>query len=196
MGSKDYPLSMTGSGARRSESVLTAALYLETGNWSAVRKRIVEDNEYQMNTESSLKRVAGELIKRLKTLSPGELRFLVESYGDDQLAMLWVSICRAYPFMRAFSQDALALRYRQGAPDLTVGAYEAVFEAESIDHPELEDLAPATRSRMRNQILQMTRDCRLTDEEGRITPLYLSPAFTEALGARASEDLRLFPRRM
>ena len=194
MGSREYPLSMTGSGARRPESVLTARLYLETGNWNAVRKRVVEENEYQMNTETSLKRVAGELIKRLKTLTGDELRFLVESYGDDQLAMLWVSICRAYPFMRAFSQEAIAERYRQGAPDLTVGAYEALFDSESQYHPELEDLAPATKARMRNQILQMVRDCKLVDDQGAITPLYLSAQFEDALGERRFEDLALFPK--
>ena len=78
-----YCLSMSGSSVRRAETVETANLYLELGDWSEVRKRVIEDNVYQLNAESSRKRVSGELIKRLRTLSDAELRFLVDSYGDD-----------------------------------------------------------------------------------------------------------------
>lgn len=191
--SKDYPLSMTGSSARKAESLITARLYLELRDWNAVRKQIVENNEYQFNALSSLKRVSNELIKRLKTLTDEEVEFFANSYGDNQLAMLWISICRTYPFLSGLSRNVIVDRYARMVPDFTPGAYEAYFDEEAEFHPELYALTEKSKQRMRNQVFQMLMECRLITESGRITPLYPSPAFTAAIDSEHREDLKLFP---
>lgn len=191
--SKDYSLSLTGSSARKAEALITARLYLELGDWAAVRKQIIDYNEYQLNAPSSIKRVSSELIKRLKTLNDNEIAFFANSYGDDQLAMLWVSICRTYPFMSGLSRNVIVDRYARMVPDFTPGAYEAYFEEEAEFHPELFALTEESKKKMRNQVLRMLIECRLVTEGGRITPLYPSPAFAAAIDPEHREDLRLFP---
>ena len=64
-----YALSMSGSTARVQECLIAARTYLELGDWNAVRKSIVEDNLFQLNAPSSRKRVASEIVKRLRTLT-------------------------------------------------------------------------------------------------------------------------------
>ena len=184
---------MSGSSVRRPETLETARLYLDLGNWADVRKQVVEDNLYQLNAESSRKRVAGELIKRLSTLSDEEIRFLVDSHLDDQSAMLWVSVCRTYQFVSDLSATVLRDRYESGIPNYTEGAYEAFFEQEAAIHPELVKLTEAGKKKMRNQIFRMLVECDLIAEDGAITPIHPSPAFARAIDLERQDDLDLFP---
>lgn len=189
----DYSLSLSGASARKAEALITANLYLEMRDWKAVRKQIIDYNEYQLNAPSSVKRVSGELIKRLKTLSDEEVEFFAHSYGDDQLAMLWVSICRTYEFVSGLSRNVIVDRYARMVTDYTPGAYEAYFEEEAEFHPELLALTEESKKKMRNQVFRMLVECHLITEEGRITPLYPSPAFVAAIDPEHREDLMLFP---
>lgn len=191
--SSSYCLSMSGSSVRRPDMLATARLYLELGDWSKTRKRVVEDNLYQLNAESSRKRVAGELVKRLNTLGDKEIRFLVDSYGNDQSAMLWVAVCRTYEFVHDLSVSVLRGRYESGIPTYTEGAYEAFFDEQLALHEELERLTPASRKKMRSQVFRMLVECDLVTEKGEITPIHPSQDFAGALGQGHLDDLDLFP---
>ena len=153
----------------------------------------MEGNLYQLNAESSRKRVAGELIKRLRTLTDDEIRFLVDSHLDDQSAMLWVSVCRTYQFVSGLSATVLRDRYESGIPTYTEGAYEAFFEREAETHPELGKLTEAGKKKMRNQVFRMLVECDLVSEDGAITPIHPSPSFVRAIDAAHQDDLDLFP---
>lgn len=184
---------MSGSSIRRPETLETARMYLGLGDWIEVRRRVVEGNLYQLNAESSRKRVAGELIKRLRTLTDDEIRFLVDSHLDDQSAMLWVSVCRTYQFVSGLSATVLRDRYESGIPTYTEGAYEAFFEREAETHPELGKLTEAGKKKMRNQVFRMLVECDLVSEDGAITPIHPSPSFVRAIDAAHQDDLDLFP---
>lgn len=191
--SDKYLLSMSGSTARVQESLIAARAYLELGDWQTVRKSIVDDNLFQINAVSSRKRVGQEIVKRLRTLSDNEVEFLASSAGDDRCAMLWVAICRTYKFVRDFSQQALAERYDHSAIDLPIEVYDVFFDKQAEIHPELDRLTKSGRSKMRSVVFKMLRECRLINDENKITPLYTSPAFTEVLGENRADELALFP---
>lgn len=188
-----YCLSMSGSSVRRPDTLATARMYLELGDWNNTRKQVVDENLYQLNAESSRKRVAGELVKRLRTLTDDEVRFLVDSYGDDQSAMLWVSVCRTYEFVRGLSASILRERFESGIPTYTEGAYEAFFEEQAALHEELERLTSASRKKMRSQVFRMLVECDLVSERGDITPIYPSADFARAIDIAHQDDLDLFP---
>lgn len=188
-----YCLSMSGSSVRRPDTLATARTYLELGDWTKTRKHVVDANLYQLNAESSRKRVSGELVKRLQTLSDEEVRFLVDSYGDDQSAMLWVSVCRTYEFVHDISIGVLKDRYESGIPTYTEGAYEAFFEEQAMLHPELERLTSGSRKKMRNQVFRMMVECDLVSEKGDITPIHPSPDFVRIVDLGHRDDLDLFP---
>ena len=69
-----YTLSYTAAGLRRAETALLASAYLELGSWEAVRAAAVENDLLMIRQPASRARVTGELIKRLKNLTPAELR--------------------------------------------------------------------------------------------------------------------------
>lgn len=187
---------MSGSTARVQETLIAARTYLELGDWSATRKAIIDENLFRLNAVSSRKRVSGEIVKRLRALSDDEVRFLVSSSGDDRCAMLWVAICRTYQFVRDFSQQVLAERYDHSATDLPTEVYDVFFDSQAEVHPELDRLTKLGRGKMRSVVFKMLRECRLLDDDNRITPLCTSPAFAEALGENRADGLALFPGAM
>ena len=193
--SKDYCLSMSGSKVRVPESMIAVGLYNEIGDWDEVRRTIVDDNLFQLNAESSRKRVAAEVVKRLRTLTDRELAFLEGSYGDDRLAMLWVAVCRTYRFVRDLSEQMIAARYNRTIPEFTIETYDAFFEDQAEIHPELNELSDEGKKKMRNQVFLMLMECRLLSDDDRITPLYPTPMFKSALGEEGKDDLLLFPGR-
>lgn len=67
-----YLLSFTASPIRRAECVTLSRKYLELNDWQLVRKASIDEDLLMLHSESSRKRVSGELIKRLKNLSKVE----------------------------------------------------------------------------------------------------------------------------
>lgn len=191
--SKEYSLSMSGSSARMQESLLAAREYLELGDWQATRAKLVDENLFQLNAVSSRKRVVAEIVKRLRTLTDGELEFFVSSYGDDRCAMLWVAICRTYRFVRDLSEEVIAERFGRTIPDFTQESYDVFFDEQAEIHPELERMTEGGRKKMRSTILRMLVECRLVDGGRKITQLHPTSAFRGALDSGHQEDLRIFP---
>ncbi|MEF9875698.1 MAG: DUF1819 family protein [Gordonibacter sp.] len=189
-----YCLSLTGAGTYRAEALEAARAYLECQNWREVRHRIVDEDLLSLNSEGNRKRIGGEVIKRLKTLTLEETAFFVSSVDDDQLAMLWVAFCRTYPILRSFSSGVLSVRYRDMIPDVPKETYRAFVEDEEYDHPELAALTESSQKKIEIRIYGMLRDCRLIGAGFNITPLYPSEAFAELIRANSPEDLLLFPK--
>lgn len=189
-----YCLSLTGAGTCKQEMVLLARTYLDSGSWATVKSSIVEDNLLQLNTERSKKRVGAELIKRLKTLSRGELEFLANNTGDDLSAIVWVAFCRTYPFIREFSCELIAERFARMKPDVTNETYQAFVEDKMYEHPEFARLTEASRNKVKIRVFGMARDCGLLDRSGVITPIYPSPSFVSLIRCTNADDLSLFPK--
>lgn len=189
-----YSLSFTSIGARRLETAEVARAFADCRNWAEVRRRIVEDDIISLNKESTRKRVGSEIVKRLRTLDDEEVAFLADAVGDDQLAMTWVAICRAYPVLRAFSTDVVAARYAGMVPDVPRTAWPAFVEDEAADHPELERLTEKSRKQLETRAFGMLRECRLVDGDYNITPLYPSARFVALMREMAPQDLAVFPK--
>lgn len=192
--SGNYSLSLTGAGTYKQEMILLARTYLDTGIWDAVKASVLDDNLLQLNTDSNRKRIGSELIKRLKTLSPEDLEFLVNATGDDLSAIVWVAFCRTYPFVREFSGELIAERYAKMKPDVTKEVYQAFVEDKMFEHPELAKLTDASREKVKIRVFGMARDCGLLDREGTIMPIYPSPSFVSLIKSSDPEDLSLFPK--
>lgn len=189
-----YCLSFTSIGLRRLETVEVGRAYVDCGDWSEVRRRIVEDDILSLNKESTRKRVGLELIKRLRALSDDEAAFLCEAVDDDQLAMAWVAVCRTYPVLRAFSARVVAGRYAKMLPDVPRTAWAAFIDDEEMDHPELAALTEKSRHQLELRAYGMLRECRLIDEDYNITPLYPSLRFADLVRSREALDLEIFPK--
>jgi hypothetical protein len=89
-------MSFTAGGLFHRESVKLTALYLDLGDWDAVRDKVIAENLLQARTFNTLKRVCREVVSRLRTLSQSELECLVEAIHQEQAYLLWLAVCRRY----------------------------------------------------------------------------------------------------
>lgn len=184
-------LSYTAAGIRRAETVALAKAYAELRDWSAVRKSSVDDDLLMIKQESSRKRVTGELVKRLRNLTPAELAALAEPQSASLAsALCWLAICRTYEFVRGFTVNVVGERWNEGVRTLPPGAYEVYVVEESAVHPELEALSDQTKARLRSQLFTMMREMGFLDKSQEMHP-YLLPQGASSL--IDEEDLVIFP---
>ncbi len=130
-------MSFTTGGLFHRESVELATLYLDLGDWNSVRDKVVAENLLQTRTLNTLQRVCREVISRLRTLSPGELEFLVEGSHQEQAYLLWLAICRLYKFIAEFAVEVLRERYITLKGDLTHENFDSFFNQKSDWNLEL-----------------------------------------------------------
>ncbi|MEA1051423.1 DUF1819 family protein [Lamprobacter modestohalophilus] len=188
-----YPLSFTAAGLSRRESVQMANLFLEFGDWSVVRERMLDDNLLQVRTRSALLRIGREILSRLQQLDHNQLSLLVEANAQDQGYLLWLAVCRRYRFIADFAVDVLHERSLNLMTDLSHSHFDAFFNRKAEWHPELEQLANSTRLKIRQILFRLLREAGLLSATDGINPVMLSPAMLQTLAPHQRGELRYFP---
>lgn len=193
MSNDSYRMAFTTGGLFHPESVRLAALYLDLGDWSAVRAQVIADNLLQARTLSTLQRVCREVISRLRTLGLGELGCLVAGNPQEQAALLWLAVCRRYRFIAEFASEVLRERYISLQPDVTPEDFDAFFNRKAEWHLELDGLTPATRAKLRQVLFRILREADLLADNHRINPVLLSQRLLAAIPRDRRQDLLYFP---
>jgi len=193
MSNDRYSMSFTTGSLFHRESVKLAALYLELGDWNSVRGRVIAENLLQTRTMNTLKRVCQEVISRLKTLSSGELEFLVDGNHQEQAYLLWLAVCRRYRFIADFAVEVLRERYITLKTDLSYEDFDSFFNRKSDWHSELDEIRPATRSKLRQVLFKILREADLLTANNLINAAMLSPRLLDALTQGSRRDLLYFP---
>lgn len=189
--SKAYPLSYTAAGLRRDETVTLAQVFSRLGDWDEVRRRAVEEDLLMLRQVSSRHRVARELIRRLKNLTPAECAFLADGPASASAdAVIWLAICRTYPFIASFTTEVVGERWHDGMTTINDGVYEAFVTEQAALHPELAQLKEQTAARLRLQLFTMLRAMGFLSQDGSLLP-YLIPSEVAAL--LSDDDLAFFP---
>ena len=183
----------TGSGLFSRESVELAALYLDIGDWNAVRDKVIRENLLQSRTLNTLKRVCSEIISRLKTLSSEELELLVKTNPREQCYLLWLSVCRRYPFIAEFAVEVLRERYISLKSNLNPEDFDSFFNSKSQFRSELDRVRPATKAKLRQVLFKMLREADLLTGENRINAAMLSPGLLRTIANGAGRDVLVFP---
>jgi hypothetical protein len=188
-----YNMSFTTGNLFHRESVQLAALYLDLGDWDSVREKVITENLLQTRTLNTLKRVCREIISRLKTLSPDELKFLIEGSHQEQAHLLWVAVCRRYRFIADFAVEVLHERYITLKTDLGHEDFDSFFNRKSEWHSELEEITPATRNKLRQVLFKILRDADLLAANNMINAALLSPRLLDAIRQSSRRDILYFP---
>lgn len=186
-------MSFTTGGLFHRESVELAALYLELGDWNAVRDNVFAENLLQTRTLNTLKRVCREIISRLRTLSSCELKFLVEGSHQEQAYLLWLAVCRRYRFIACFAVEVLRERYITLKADLTFDDFDSFFNRKSEWHLEMDEITPATRSKLRQVLFKILREADLLAANNMINAAMLSPRLLDVIHRSSRRDVLYFP---
>lgn len=186
-------MSFTTGSLYHRESVKLAALYLELGDWNAVRDKVISNNLLQTRTLNTLKRVCREVISRLKTLSIEELDFLVEANLQEQDYLLWLATCRRYRFIADFAIEVLRERYITLKTDVNHEDFDSFFNRKSEWHAELDAIQPTTRNKLRQVLFRILREAGLLASNNIINAAILSPELLNAISHNNRRDVLFLP---
>ncbi|NLD96237.1 MAG: DUF1819 family protein [Synergistaceae bacterium] len=193
MGNSEYAMSFSTGGLFRRESLEAASLFLQSGSWDAVRKEIMAKNLLQARTLSTLQRECREVLSRLRLLNGEELRFLVEAEYREQGHLLWIAVCRRYPFIRDFAVEVLRERYITLKADVRYEEFDAFFNAQSEAHPQLHEISSTTRKKLRQVLFKILRESELLDSDNTIIPVMPGAELTALISRGNKRELLLFP---
>lgn len=187
-----YALSFTSGDLFSREAQIAAPLYLEMGDWKAVRQRIYEENLLQARTATSAFRLARELANRLAVLKNSELNLLNDSGPSERSHLMWVAACRSYAFIGEFAEEVVRERFLLLAPTLGHHDFDSFAREKLLWHPELAEVSDATLKKLRRTLFQMLTQAGLL-ADGEIVHASLSERIRNQLNAQEPSDVRFFP---
>ena len=193
MSNTSYRLSFSTGGLFQIESVKLAEAFLELKDWDIVRNKSVSGNMIQARTMKTSKRVAYEIISRLKTLSVEDLEFLVTCAPQDQRYLLWLAACRLYKFIGDFAVEVLHEKFITLTTSLTYEDFDSFCNQKSEWHPELDELSSTTKKKIRQVLFKILREADLLTSQNTINAALLSSQLKEMIATSNRRDILFFP---
>ena len=188
-----YKMSFSAGGLLANESVEVAKLHEPGKNWTETLERALSDRTMSLPKHASNRRSLREITNRLRMLSGDDLDFLIYSDRQDQVAILWVAVCRAYRFIREFQSEVIRERFLSGKADLPLETFDRFFEERAEWHEEISKISEATRLKLRQILFRMLREADIITGDNEILPPLLSIKFTDYLASHNKEEVGFFP---
>ena len=188
-----YCMAFSTGGLFLHESVMLAELYILHRQWDLVRAQAFSRNLLQTRTLTSAQRVYREVSARLKTLHPDELAILVQGSPPEQAQMAWVSVCRRFAFIAEFAVEVLREHFVSLKTTIVPADFDFFFSRKAEWHPELDQITPSTRKKLRQVLFRMMREATLVNPDGTINAPLLTPRLVGAISRERRPDLLFFP---
>ena len=188
-----YSMSFTTGGLFYNESLLIVDEYFATTDWEITRKSVFAKNSIQARTESSIKRRVREICSRLELLSEQQLVLIKNGSRQEQQYLLWVAVCKCYPFIRDFMIEIVREKYLRMDLHLQRQDYDFFFEEKAEWHEELERLRDSTRAKLRQVLFKTMREAEIISREDMIIPGLLTEQLSKVLAADNPSWLAMLP---
>lgn len=178
-----YLLSYTSASLSAYELQTIAALYLETGDWESVGRRVLEENALQKGTVASRKRLFRELKKRLQTLTDAQLAFFADASGSEAKNLAMLSCFKLYGFIYDFATEVMRSKLLLFDYQLLDSDYESFYESKSVAYGNLNEISESTQKKLRRVMFRMFEEAGLIDSvKGKhIRKPYLSDELTRLI---------------
>lgn len=188
-----YRLSFSTGGLNLQESLEIARMYQELGDWKEVAKQAAGTNLLQSRTLATSTRSVREIVFRLQNLSEEEFEILLDGSSEEQKYLLWVAICRTYPFIAEFASEVLRESYLALKGELTYEDFDYFFNKKAGQLSELEELSESTRAKLRQVLFRMMREANILTNSNIIIPAMFTPALVHALTEKSESEMHFFP---
>ena len=169
----NYRLSFTGASFFLYESIELAKLYIELEDWSKAVESIINENSNKRSA-STIKRESSELVLRLKTLPEDLLNRFVNTDPEDAKIILFYSILKSYPIIKAF---CLEVMYEKSLMmDFDIQEYEinSFFRKQEEEYEEFAKKSDATKYKLKQVVFKILADATMikaTKEKTIVKPL-------------------------
>jgi hypothetical protein len=91
-----------------------------------------------------------EIRKRLALLTSAQLKLAAHGNSEERTAVAWLAALKSSAYLQAFAAELLRGKLASLDPVVRASDYETFFENQSAAHPELLDLAPSSREKVRS----------------------------------------------
>ncbi len=193
MSTSRYSLSFTTGAALISESVVVAELYVELGDWSSVRGKVLTENYLQSRTVSTLKKLYGEVSRRLRHLTDEQLSLLATGTETQAKQLIWLAICKQYKFIYDFTIEVIVPQYETARFLLTHEDYDAFFNTKAEWHDNLDLASMKTKSKARQVFFKMMKECGLIGDGNELQHQKLDEQLMQVIKESSSNELLLYP---
>lgn len=188
-----YRMSFGTGGLFLNESVAIARLYEELRDWTAVKNAAAEEAIIPFRKHSSVTRAVREIANRLEVLRPNEMEVLAHGEYHDQLAVLWLALCRCYRFIGEFAVELVSERFLSFRTHLTYDDFDAFYASKAEWEPDLERISVSTRQKLRQVLFRFMREAGVLGKDDHICRTLLTPAFIDLISAADPQEIRFFP---
>ena len=188
-----YSLSFTTGAALIRESIDVAALKCELIDWKSVKDHVLQNNTFQSRTASTLKKLYSEVSRRLQQLGDDELNLLASGTEAEQKQLLWLALCRHYSLIKDFSIEVLSHQFEAARYAVTHDDYDSFFNAKAEWHDNLDGASTQTKSKARQVLFKMLRECGLINDQDEIIRQQIEPAVLALIKNNNAIDLNVFP---
>lgn len=111
-----------------------------------------------VNSETSKKRYAIEVEKRIKNLFTEIIDLYSISNESDKKLILFYAICKQYPLITDFMLEVVVNKYLNLDTDLTINDFQNFLYIKADNHPELEEITEYTKYKLSQVMLKMLKE--------------------------------------
>lgn len=188
-----YLMSFGTGGLFINESVAIAKLHRTGENWDATAVIAIERGAFPVRKLSSARRSIREIVNRLKRLSDTELDLLKDGQRSEQSALLWLSACRAYRFIREFAVEVLCEKHLSLQSHLTYDDFDSFYYRKAEWSDKLDNLSASTKIKLRAVLFRIMREADIISKDDRILGAMLTTRFVDLISGQDARELSYFP---
>lgn len=185
-----YSFGFLGASLRPDLARVVAEIFVEEGSWEATRARVLATNALQCRTRQTLRRMEQELRLRLSTLTPVQVQILVSAAGPDRVAMVWLATLKQSTFLFDFAAEVLREKLVGTDRVLRYSDYESFLDTHTLTHPEIGNLKPSTRAKLRQMLMHMLTEAALIHGGRKAVLVQRPPMGSAVLTAIVADDAR------
>jgi hypothetical protein len=152
-----YDFSFTASSLRLNEMIMVAKASMEGRTIDYV-------NELGGGKSTTGKRMLSEFDKRISKLTSDELNLLVNGDLGTQKHIAFVSVCKAYLFIRDFVVEVIREKMLVFDYHISEGDYVSFYRRKHDLHPEMEKLTEITEKKIRQVTFKILEQAGLIND--------------------------------
>lgn len=174
----EYSAGFTSEGWFQNEINIVLLLKIEGLSKSVILERIIEENLFQLRSESSIKKRFQMVYRRSETLNDELSKLYIDGSRLDQKALLLYSYIKCYRLPYEFFNEIILYNYRNNKPIIQNIDVEFFIERKEGESEKVAGWRPETKKRLRSSILMFFRESGMLQEEKantyQINPLHMS----------------------
>ena len=118
---------------------------------------------------------------------------LLDGTRYEQNQILWLAVCKQYPFVHDFAVEVVREKYLHLDFSLSYLDFDAFYNAKAEWNETLEKITDSTRKKLRQVLFRMLTEAELLSQAGLIQPALFSSQLGDAIMADDPAYFANFP---